>query len=71
MSIILHFQAALEENCRRFNFAVMKNNKPAMKLFQSFGAIDLTEKEGWHCFSIPRVGIEDLAQPTLFNKFSA
>nr|CAH0111365.1 unnamed protein product [Daphnia galeata] len=64
-------QAALNENCMRLNFCVLKNNKPAVELFQSLGADDLTMKEGWHYYRIPRHGIEELAQPNIVTKFNS
>ncbi len=69
---ILHqtIQAALAENCMRMNFCGLKDNKPAVELFQSLGADNLTLKEGWHYYRIPRHGIEELAQPSIITKFN-
>jgi hypothetical protein len=79
----------------RLNFCVLKNNKPAVELFQSLGifmyfifflcilscifklsahdlgADDLTVKEGWYYYRIPRHGIEELAQPNIVTKFNS
>ncbi|XP_046461758.1 thialysine N-epsilon-acetyltransferase-like isoform X3 [Daphnia pulex] len=63
-------QAALAENCMRMNFCGLKDNKPAVELFQSLGADNLTLKEGWHYYRIPRHGIEELAQPSIITKFN-
>ena len=35
------------------------------------GADDLTMKEGWHYYRIPRHGIEELAQPNIVTKFNS
>ncbi|KAI9561078.1 hypothetical protein GHT06_012034 [Daphnia sinensis] len=64
-------QAALIENCTRLNFCVLESNKPAAKLFQSLGAVDLTLKEGWHYYRIPRLGIEELAKPSIISTFNS
>ena len=65
MLYILIFQAALSENCVRLNFSVLNWNLPSIEFYKSLGAVDLTEKEGWHCFRINRPGIEQLAQREL------
>lgn len=64
-------RAALIENCTRLNFCVLESNQPAAKLFQSLGAVDLTLKEGWHYYRIPRLGIEELAKPTIISTFNS
>ncbi|XP_046457044.1 thialysine N-epsilon-acetyltransferase-like isoform X2 [Daphnia pulex] len=55
-------QAALTEDCVRLNFSVLNWNLPSIEFYKSLGALDLTEKEGWHCFRMNRCEMEQLAQ---------
>lgn len=51
---------ALEENCPRFDFHVLNWN-PAKKFYESLGAINLSEKEGWEFFRLSQCEMERLA----------
>lgn len=52
------------------NFIVLRHNKRAANLFQSFGAVDLTIREGWHYYGIPRQGMEQLSKPLTNHQLS-
>lgn len=51
---------ALENNCKRFDFHVLNWN-PAKKFYESLGATNLSEKEGWEFFRLKRSDMERLA----------
>lgn len=44
---------AIEANCSRFEFHVLSWN-PAKKFYESLGATNLSEKEGWEFFRLNR-----------------
>lgn len=51
---------AIKENCSRFDFHVLSWN-PAKKFYNSLGASNLSEKEGWEFFRLNRNEMENLA----------
>ncbi|XP_015609849.1 diamine acetyltransferase 2 isoform X2 [Cephus cinctus] len=51
---------AADSNCCRLDFAVLNWN-PAREFYKSMGAVDLTEKDGWHHFSLENVALKKLA----------
>nr|CAH0108026.1 unnamed protein product [Daphnia galeata] len=59
-------QAALAENCLRLNFSVLNWNLPSIEFYKSLGALNLTEKEGWHCFRMNRCEMEQLAKREVY-----
>ncbi|UJR35683.1 hypothetical protein I4U23_028432 [Adineta vaga] len=52
------YQIAVETNCARLNFNVLDWNTTAIDFYKSFGAVDLTEKEGWHGLRVTRENME-------------
>ena len=54
-------QAALKENCKRFDWTVLSWNQPSIDFYKSLGAVDITNEEGRHCFRLRQPQIEQLA----------
>lgn len=52
----LPLQEAVENDCHKLDFVVLKWN-PAQEFYKAYGANDLTSKEQWHCY---RFSEEDL-----------
>ncbi|CAF1599990.1 unnamed protein product [Adineta ricciae] len=52
------YQIAVETNCARLNFSVLDWNSNALDFYKSFGAVDITEKEGWHSVRVTRKNME-------------
>ncbi len=48
----------MDTNCARLNFNVLDWNKDAIEFYQTRGAIDLTDKEGWHMLRVSRQNME-------------
>ncbi|CAF0958158.1 unnamed protein product [Adineta steineri] len=48
------YQIAIDTNCARLNFNVLDWNTVALDFYKSKGAIDFTEKEGWHALRVTR-----------------
>ena len=55
---IFDVQIAVDTNCARLNFNVLDWNKNALDFYQSRGALNLTEKEGWHMLRVTRENME-------------
>lgn len=53
-----HGQIAVDTNCARLNFNVLDWNTNALDFYKSRGAIDLTEREGWHALRVTRENME-------------
>ena len=51
---------AIEQNCSRFDFHVLNWN-PAKKFYESLGAKNLTEAEGWEFYRLTRPEMDRLA----------
>ncbi len=44
----------MDTNCARLNFNVLDWNRDALDFYKSRGAVDLTEREGWHMLRVTR-----------------
>jgi len=51
---------AVELQCPRLEFNVLEWN-PARKFYESLGAVDLTDKEGWHYYRVEEQQLAKLA----------
>ena len=52
-------QIAVENNCGRFEWAVLDWNKPAMKFYEKLGAAQM---EDWRIYRLDEAGIKNLAE---------
>ncbi|CAF4459621.1 unnamed protein product [Rotaria socialis] len=52
------YQIAVDTNCARLNFNVLNWNTDAIEFYKTRGALDLTEKEGWHMLRVTRQNME-------------
>ncbi|KAE8584586.1 hypothetical protein XENTR_v10021022 [Xenopus tropicalis] len=43
-------QEAIDQHCKCMNFLVLSWNTPSVEYYKRRGALDLSEKEGWHVF---------------------
>ncbi|KAG2467991.1 SAT2 acetyltransferase, partial [Polypterus senegalus] len=57
-------QIGRQSECARLQFNVLNWNKPSIEFYKSHGALDLTEKEGWHAMRFEVAAMEKLAQMT-------
>ncbi|XP_028654163.1 diamine acetyltransferase 1-like isoform X1 [Erpetoichthys calabaricus] len=57
-------QIGRQSECVRLQFSVLNWNKPSIEFYKSHGALDLTEKEGWHAMRFEVAAMEKLAQMT-------
>ncbi len=48
----------MDTNCARLNLNVLDWNKEAIEFYKTRGAIDLTDKEGWHMLRVSRQNME-------------
>jgi hypothetical protein len=48
----------VDTNCARLNLNVLDWNKEAIEFYKTRGAIDLTDKEGWHMLRVSRQNME-------------
>lgn len=48
------FQAGLDQNCIRCDLTVLNWNQTAIDFYKRFGALDMTQAEGWHTFSMKK-----------------
>lgn len=53
-------QEAVENNCKRLNFVVLKWN-PAQEFYKVHGASDLTSEEQWHYYNFSDTNLKKLA----------
>ncbi|NP_001088774.1 spermidine/spermine N1-acetyl transferase like 1 L homeolog [Xenopus laevis] len=57
-------QEAIDQHCKCMNFLVLSWNSSAVEYYKRRGALDLSEKEGWHVFHIKSDNLARIASET-------